>query len=147
MTLRDVGPRRRSLVYAAAVALALAPVWPVHAATAPQQSAITANVASRAETPAGAPNELGPMTNFEMQGYGCLATGGLTTAVAALADSNELVLIFGGGTVPPSTPIALVIAVTGTIFASFCAVGALATPAVVRMWDYYYDGMRVAAPR
>jgi len=146
MTLRAVGPMRRGLVHAAAVALALAPVGPVDADAAPQQTAITASTAGRGGEPAAGPNELGPMTNFEMQGYGCLATGGVTTAVAALADSNELVLIFAGGTVPPSTPIALVIAVTGTIFASFCAVGALATPAVVRMWKYYYDGMPVAAP-
>jgi len=146
MILRLAGPMRRGLALAAAVALALAPLEPGDADAAAQQTAITASTAGRGGEPGATPDQLGPMTNFEMQGYGCLATGGAATAAAALADSNELVLIFAGGTVPPSTPIALVLAVTGTIFASFCAVGALATPAVVRMWKYYYDGIPVAAP-
>jgi len=84
------------------------------------------------------------MTNSEMQGYGCLTAGGVATALTAMTGTDELILVFAGGTVTPATPVGAVIAVTGMIFASVCAVGALATPAVVRMWNYYYGGMRPA---
>ena len=149
VTLRVVGLRRRSLAGGVALALALVPVGPaVHATPPPLKPAIAAASVVAAElspiTPPATPGELWPMTTAEMQGYGCLVAGGVTLALTALSGPNEVVLIFTGGSVTPTTSFGLAIAGPGTIVASLCAVGALATPAVVRAWRYYYDGMRLA---
>jgi hypothetical protein len=84
------------------------------------------------------------MSNSEVQGYGCLYMGAGTTAIAAFAGSGQLVQVLTGGAVVTVAPVDLMLAITGTIFAGFCAVGALAAPAVVRIWHVYYDGERVA---
>jgi hypothetical protein len=83
------------------------------------------------------------MSASEMQGYGCLAAGGASLVMTALAGTNEMILVFGGS-VTPTTPAGAAVAVSGLIFASVCAVGALVTPAAVRLWRYYYDGARLA---
>jgi hypothetical protein len=84
------------------------------------------------------------MTNSEVQGYGCLYTGAAATAIGALAGSGQLVQVLTGGSLVTIPPIDFALAVTGTVFAGFCAVGALTAPAVVRMWHEYYDQEEVA---
>jgi hypothetical protein len=127
-----------------AAALLLSSVGATYAATAPRRTAIGAATAGRTEDPT---TELGRMSNAEVQGFGCLYTGAAATGVGALAGTNELILVFAGGAVVPTTPLSLVLAVTGTVFASFCAVGALGAPAVVRVWNEYFGGEEVAATK
>jgi hypothetical protein len=131
----------RVVQYVVAVALLLDPMLSSEAApNAGQTTMMATGAVATQQAPNGQSTDpIGPMTIFEEEGYGCLATGGAAIGLTALADSNELILVFGA-TVTPTTPVALVVAVTGTIFASFCAVGALATPAVLRIFRYYqYD--------
>ena len=151
MALWRVGLWWRGLVVGMVLALLLAHVGPADAAASPRQAGITGSNATAAErggeaddgSPAS-PAGLRPMTTSEMQGYGCLVSGAAATLLTVIAGTNELVMVFAGSPVLPTTSIGLGLAVGGTIFASVCAVGALATPAVVRLWNYYYDGMRVA---
>ncbi len=138
----------RRLVFSLAVTLLLATLGTSGAApNAPQSTmAATGAVAARqAGEQTGLRDGLGPMTIYEMEGYGCLASGAAATALTALAGTNELILVFGG-TITPTTPIGLGVAMAGTIFASFCAIGALATPAVARLWRYYTISMPPATP-
>jgi hypothetical protein len=139
------GRMRNLTTFCVVAALATGALAPAYAAPAPRRAAISSAAADRGEETSG--TSLGPMSNAEVQGFGCLATGGTTTVLTVLGGTQELVLVFAGGSLPPTTSIGLALAVTGTIFASFCAVGALAAPAVVRMWHQYYDGMEVAAVR
>ena len=85
---------------------------------------------------------LEPMNSSERQGYACLIGGGAALGIAALAGANESVLIIAGGSMLPSSPVLLWSALTGTLFASVCAATAVAVPAMIRLWDYYYFGMR-----
>ena len=110
----------------------------------PRRQAIGAAAAGAgsANEPAPQPT-LGPPSGSELQSYGCLLTGVPMMGIAAFAGDTELLLLFTGGTVAPTAPLALGMAVAGTVFASFCALGALATPGIVRMWHMYYDGEAV----
>ena len=86
------------------------------------------------------PPKLGPPSGSELQSYGCLTTGIPMMGVAAFAGDTQLLMLFTGGTIAPTGALALGMAVAGTVFASFCAIGALAAPGVVRMWRIYHDG-------
>lgn len=101
-----------------------------------------------ASPPLATPAEtIPPMSDSEAQGYGCLVSGAIATGMTALAGTDELIKIVAGGTIGPATPAAAVVAFTGTVFASICAVGALATPALLRLYDIYYAApARAAAP-
>ena len=76
-----------------------------------------------------------PMSEAEKQGYGCLAAGGASLLATVVAGSNEMIMVIAGGTLFPTTPVGMGVAIMGTVFASVCAVGAIATPAVVRTWN------------
>ena len=89
------------------------------------------------------PMKLGPPSGSELQSYGCLGLGAPMTAIATFAGDTQLLLLFTGGTVAPAGTLALGMAVAGTVFASFCAIGALAAPGVVRVWRIYYEGAEV----
>jgi hypothetical protein len=147
MAVRNVR-RCRVLQYIVAPALALTPVGPVHSREAPTiagadtTSAGSSSTSASNATSEGQSNELAPLSFSERQSYGCLVAGGSTIALMTLVDSNELILVFGA-TVAPTTPVATVLAVSGVVFASACAVGSLATPAIVRLWKYYYVGMHL----
>jgi hypothetical protein len=84
--------------------------------------------------------KLGPPSGSELQSYGCLGIGLPAMGIATFAGDTQLLLLFTGGTIAPTAPLALGMAVAGTVFASFCAIGALATPGIVRIWHIYYDG-------
>ena len=113
----------------------LAPV--VAAAPAPRRALVGSATATRGEDVTPSAGQLAPMTSAEEQGFGCLATGGLAMGLSAFAGYDELVLVFAGGSALPTTTVGHVVAVAGMIFASFCAVGAIATPALVRIWQQY----------
>jgi len=122
-----------------ATALAMTAAGQSFAASMPRRQAIGAAAASTGTANEPPRPTLGPPSVSELQSYGCLATGIPMMGVAAFAGDTELLLLFTGGTVVPTAPLALGMAVAGTVFASFCAIGALATPGVVRMWHMYYD--------
>jgi hypothetical protein len=128
------------LVYVMAVALVLAPIEPAYAAS----TGLIEQPAPNA-TSAAPPNQLGPITDSEMQSYGCLATAGGGLVLVALAGHDELLAAIAGGGTTPTTAAGVVVTAIVLVSASFCAVGALATPGVVRMWRYYYLGMRPTA--
>jgi hypothetical protein len=150
MILRDVRVRRLGLVYGVAVALVLAPLSPNIAAAEHAITRTNAATAGRTEDPPSgptstrAPNVLPPITNSKFKVMAASPRGEPTAGLTGLVGTNGLILVFAGGTVLPTSSVGVVIAATGMIFASVCAVGALATPAVVRLWDYYYVGMRPA---
>ena len=133
---------------AAAAALSLLAALPARA-SGPMQSAITATNAVTVGQGDGAAGvtprveTLGPLSDGEAQGFGCLSTGLAATALTWVAGTNQMIMVVAGGTLAPTNPLGVALAVTGTVFASVCAVGALATPAVVRLWRIYVDGMQV----
>lgn len=129
-----------------AIALLLA----VHAAEAGTlSSAITAGQAATVgnadihtlpqpggSLPTATPASLPPMSDGEKQGFGCLISGTASLAATAAANPSELIMVIAGGTLSPTTPVGMGVAIIGTVFASVCAVGAIATPAVLRTWEY-----------
>jgi hypothetical protein len=80
------------------------------------------------------------MSEAELQGAGCLLSGSVATFASYATNANEVVMVAAGGTLIPSTPALLGIAVLTTIFTSGCAVGAIAAP--FAYWTY-----RQAAPQ
>ena len=136
--LNGFGRAQTLLVPGMVAALMLASVTPVSAAAPGPRRAIVGSVAAGTERdePATA-GKLPPMTNAEEQAFGCLGIGGAAMALSGMAGYDELILVFAGGAVSPTTTVGHAVAVAGMIFASFCAVGALATPAFVWMWDAY----------
>lgn len=99
------------------------------------------NATETKPVPAGV---LPPMNGNERQGYGCLVGGGTALALTALAGPTETVLIVAGGSLIPTNSVLLWTALTSTVVASVCAASALVAPVAVRLWDYYYLGMRPA---
>ena len=129
-----------------AFAVVPASIMPVFAAPPyGQQSAINAAAAGRIDETKKP--TLGPMSNAEVQGFGCLYAGGAATVLGIIGGSGQLVQVLTGGAAVSVAPLDFALAVSGTIFAGFCAVGALGGPAVVRMWHQYYDGETVEVPK
>jgi hypothetical protein len=144
MPLRFMKRSHDPIAYSMIAVLALNSTGPA-LAESETISAIGAAAAGREDHPRTA--ELAPMSTAELQGYGCLYTGGAATLIGTFAGSSQLVLVLTGGSILSVAPIDFALAVTGTVFAGFCAVGALGAPAVVRMWHTYYDGEVVLAPK
>jgi hypothetical protein len=80
---------------------------------------------------------LAPMSDGEKQGFGCLISGSLSLGATLLANPNEMIMVIAGGTLAPTTTIGVGVAILGTVFASICAVGAIATPAILWTWNHY----------
>ena len=140
MGLLTVRSRRRRQAYEALAVLALLCGLvgsPREAQASRQQFGVTNSGPDMRDLYYEEPHEMPPLTESQAQGYGCLLAGSTATAVTMLAGANEIVLVIAGGTLVPTSPFTLGIVVVGTVFASICAVGALATPAVLHMWDYY----------
>lgn len=106
-----------------------------------------ANAAAASRHAEEAPEVLGPLSTSEKQGYGCLVGGGTALGLASITSASDVLLVVTGATAFATTqPLALTVAVAGTIFASTCAVGALVAPTAIRLWKYYYDGAVMAPP-
>lgn len=148
MSRWSIEPRGRGLIQAIIVALALvsAPAGPVMAGppTHAHHGATGAIVAEPGEERDRTQPVLGPLTGSERQGYGCLIGGGTALALSALGGPTETILVVTGGTLVPTGSLLLWTALTGTVVASVCAASALVAPVAVRLWDYYYLGMRPA---
>lgn len=78
----------------------------------------------------GGPRGWGPwgMSEAELQGAGCVASGAAATFAAYATNANEVVMVVAGGVFAPSTPTLLGIVMLSTVFTSGCAVGAIAAP-------------------
>lgn len=68
------------------------------------------------------------MSEAELQGAGCLLSGSVATAAAYASNASEVAMVAAGGTLVPSSAAILGIVMLSTIFASGCAVGAIAAP-------------------
>lgn len=68
------------------------------------------------------------MSEAELQGAGCLLSGSAATLSAYATNASEVAMVAAGGTLLPSSAAILGIVMLSTIFASGCAVGAIATP-------------------
>ena len=88
---------------------------------------------------------LEPMNSSERQAYACMIAGGASLLAVQLVDAGAAVATITGGPVLAFHPVLLWSALTGTLFASVCAAAALMAPGVIRLWDYYYYGMRPSA--
>jgi hypothetical protein len=86
-----------------------------------------------------------PMNSSERQAYACMIAGGASLLAVQLVDAGAAVATITGGPVLAFHPVLLWSALTGTLFASVCAAAALMAPGVIRLWDYYYYGMRPSA--
>jgi hypothetical protein len=136
----DSGQARRMSHRMGAVILAMALAAPTSAvwAASPQQHAAgnAANALRNSEEPP--PAQLGPLSTAEKQGYGCMMAGGASLVLTAMTGTGEVVALFTGATtLPAMDAFGLGLAITGTVFASTCAVGALIAPTAVRLWRYY----------
>ncbi len=85
---------------------------------------------------------LEPINSSERQAYACMLAGGASLLAVQLVDAGAAVATITGGPVMAFHPVLLWSALTGTLFASVCAAAALMVPGVLRLWDYYYYGMR-----
>lgn len=154
MILQRNGRARRGLFHAMIVVLVL-----THASTGPAVAQVVANVSASTAaaaviaqrgvaepaSKAAEPGVLPPVNDIERQGYGCLTAGGAAAVLSAVGGATETVMIAAGGMLRPTNPIVLWTALAGTVIAASCAAGALATPSVLRLWDYYHGGLRETA--
>ena len=83
------------------------------------------------------------MTEAELQGAGCLLSGSAATLSAYATNASEVAMVAAGGTLLPSSAAILGIVMLSTIFASGCAVGAIAAP--FGWWIYRQAVPEVAA--
>lgn len=88
---------------------------------------------------------LEPVNSSERQAYACMIAGGGSLLAVQLVDAGAAVATITGGPLLAFHPVLLWTALTGTLFASVCAAAALMAPGVIRLWDYYYFGMRPSA--
>lgn len=134
-----------------AVALVHAPGGPAVAQLpeeAPVSAAAGAMLARRnndtGPQPPPGPGEVRPLSDSERQAFGCLWGTGAGVLATVTGGPTETILIIAGGALVPTNPIVLWMALSGTVLAAMCASSALAAPGVVRLWNYYYLGMRPA---
>ncbi len=138
--------RRGILAAAVALGMMLPPGVPL-AATSHQHAAVNASTAG-GHAEEDQPDELGPVSTSEKQGYGCMIAGGTALVLTSMAGTGAVVGLYtGAATLPPTGVAGLGLAILGTVVASTCAVGALVAPTMVRLWRYYYDGAVIAPSR
>jgi hypothetical protein len=75
------------------------------------------------------------MSEGEIQGAGCFASGATATVVTYATSPVELALVIAGGSFAPTTPVILALAVTGTISLAACGMGAILAPVAVYAYD------------
>ena len=122
--------------------LALAVFLPVAATAKPRTvTSFTAGAIDDSETPGaaeprppGPDRPLRPMTENEKQGAGCIVSSLVSTGVTYSVGAVELAQIIAGGTLVPTSPAILFLAVTGTITLAACGMGAILAPTLV--WVY-----------
>lgn len=98
-------------------------------AETPAQPAAPASPATAADTSGGG------LTDLQAIGYGCIAGAAVLMAVTAAAGATEVVQIFAGGALVPSSRLVLWTALAMGAAAQTCTATGLATPALVHAWD------------
>ena len=142
---RDLG-RRHPLVRfsraAATVALAawlcVAPLQPLCAAI-PDLNDIPAppRMSDQRDHDPATAQQAEPIREDQAGAYGCLLSGTFGAAYTLLAGANEIVMLAGGSsTMAPSSVTVWAVVFGVTMFLNLCTIGALSTPAVLRMRDY-----------
>ena len=119
-------------VIAAILAVVLLGYGAPQAALAQAQGASGTDAAPPA---AAAPADPSAMSDGEKAAMGCgiAATGAL--AATYIAGPSEISLLWGGGMLVPGGSVMLAMTLLGQIGASFCAIGAVATPTVLWALD------------
>ena len=123
---------RRS--FAAALVAASIGAWTPGMALAQAQGSTGTDAAAAAAAPAD-PNALG---DGEKAALGCGITASGALLATYIAGPSEITLLWGGGLLVPSGSIPLALSLLGQIGASFCAIGAVATPTA--LWAYDQSG-------
>lgn len=153
MTGRCSHRRRRGGAQAAIVALAilLAVTGPAAGQTGTGQTG-TGQTGADQTAAGGQPSDRGfdaleeaagagllePPSESEQQGYGCLIGTGMAGAIGMVAGPGELVLLMTGSNIVPANPVVFALAFSATALSGLCALGALAAPAAVRLWNLMY---------
>jgi len=116
--------------------LAFAAPAPSHAASE-DLSAPTVQVAEAAQPVA--PGGVRPMTEAEAASAGCVVMGTAAMGITYAAGASEAVMLIAGGILVPG-PVAarLLIALTATLGAASCSMGAVLAP--VARWAFGGDG-------
>lgn len=111
------------------------PLWLAIEPTAEADSAIHL---ARSYGPSGGSNGVatpaqatGEWSEAEYNSLGCIIGGTVGTVAAVAIAGPNIVNMIAGGIVPAATPGAFYAGLAGVVFASFCAVGQAATPAVM----------------
>ena len=123
----------RSTVAVLALALMLAfPHGPLLAA----QDQGTAPVVETAQAaPAPADASAGGLTDLQQIGYGCIIGTAVFMTLTAAAGATEVVQIFAGGALVPTSAMVLWVSLSMGAAAQTCTATGLATPALVHAWD------------
>lgn len=82
----------------------------------------------------------------EQGALGCVVGGVVGTAGAIAIGGENIVNLIAGGLVPVANSAALYAALTGVVFATFCAVGQSLTPLIVYSYRKYVAAPDSAAP-
>lgn len=111
------------------------PLWLALEPTAEADSAIHL---ARSYGPSGGSNggatpaqATGEWSEAEYNSLGCIVGGTVGTVAAVAIAGPNIINMIAGGIVPAATPGAFYAGLAGVVFASFCAVGQAATPAVL----------------
>lgn len=72
-----------------------------------------------------------PLPDDVKNGLGCFLAGTGATATTVAAGSENIINVIAGGVVPVTSGAVLVVGVLGVVFASFCTIGQILTPALV----------------
>ncbi len=129
----------RGVVGVLALALMLAtPRVPLYAADQGGTAALTTDTTAQpapAKPAADADAASGGLTDLQLIGYGCIVGAAVLMTVTAAAGATEVVQIFAGGALVPSSRLVLWTALTMGAAAQTCTATGLAAPAVKHAWD------------
>ncbi len=130
----------RGLIGVLALALILAtPRVPLYAADQGGAPALTTEPPAQPAAPkpaaADADASAGGLTDLQLIGYGCIVGAAVLMTVTAAAGATEVVQIFAGGALVPSSSLVLWTALSMGAAAQTCTATGLAAPALKHAWD------------
>ncbi|CAK0780046.1 membrane hypothetical protein [Azospirillaceae bacterium] len=137
------GGLRALAVFATAVTAALTLASPNSALAQAKSSGQTSTVV--AEAPAAMVSKPRPMTDAELTSMGCIFGGVLGMGAVYAAGPSEAVMLIAGGILVPGSSMPLFLALTGTMAAASCSVGAAIAPTL--MWATGVEGEQKTAAR
>ena len=81
----------------------------------------------------------GELSDFQAIGYGCILGAAALMAITAVVGPVEVVQIFAGGALVPSSSLVLWTSLTMGAGAQTCTAAGLATPALIHAWGNLHD--------